>query len=544
MKLTTAFVTIAALATIGANGQACSRNAVRKEIRSHTSAEWSRVTRVVQLLQDSGWFAWFAYVHTSNFNVIHNCELFLPFHRRFLRDFEAAGQQYDSAFAIPYWDELRDYANPSASAVLTNAYLGGNGRSGTKCVNSGNQNGWTMTFPSNHCLQREYNGGSRINAWYSPEYMQSILSRSTKMSQLRPAFEYSLHGAVHLALGGDMVMDWSPNDFAFWVHHANIDRLWFVWQMQNPAQNFWSIEGVDTANKPLNYGSKLPFYGDAIIDTMQPGYGSMCFFYDNGNTVSRKRSLDKRDERKCIPRPATQTPPLVEGVFEDVNKLPVSSDSYVKDTIVASLPEKVINKWFPTYNNVPGYSNTTDSVIPPRPDINAPVGTAPTSSEAEIYSSASATDVDSDSASDDYSDVDDSIGESESAGANNGGYSVVAIPTDGDFDNGNTGEEASLYSEDYKMFDTDENPDYGLDGVGPKYPMPNPFPLTPAWVKMHNMSPEEIHQHYQQARDFVADMNLSGYQSPFAKIVQEGNQTTQDTQDNQDAQSSQDSVSA
>ncbi|KAJ1812510.1 hypothetical protein LPJ56_003843, partial [Coemansia sp. RSA 2599] len=493
MKLTTAFVTLAALVSVGVNAQQCPSYVVRKEIRSLSTTEWSRVSKVVKLLQDSGWFTWFAYLHTSNFGTIHGCEFFLPWHRRFLRDFETIGQMYDSSFAMPYWDTLRDYANPAGSAVLSSRLLGTNGKA-NKCVTDGNQANWNMEYPRAHCLQREYNNGQSISVWHSPEYIQSILSRSTKMSQLRPAIEYSIHGAVHLALGGDMIMDWSPNDFAFWLHHANIDRMWFVWQMQNPNQNFWSIEGVDINGKALTYGSPIPYYNDNILSLMQPGYNKMCFFYENGSTVSRKRSLpNKRDERKCIPRPVAPLPPLNDGVFDDVNEVHVASDTYVKDTIVASLPSDMLDKWFPTYTTMPATAqNGTDySTIPPPPPLDANVYSS--SIVDDTYSSSTVADTD-------FSDVDDYISDDLSSGYDSEVYSAVAIPTD-DAKGDNSDE--GIYSEVYHVYDTDENPDaYGIDGVGPKYPMPNPFPLTSNWVKMHNLSPEEIHEHYAQAKEF------------------------------------------
>ncbi|KAJ2233414.1 hypothetical protein IWW45_004198 [Coemansia sp. RSA 485] len=507
MKLTSAFVTLAALVSVGANAQQCSSYVIRKEIRSLSTSEWSRISTVVKLLQDSGWFTWFAYLHTSNFGTIHGCEYFLPWHRRFLKDFESIGQMYDKNFAMPYWDTLRDYARPSSSAVLTSKYIGTNGK-GNKCVTDGNQANWRMEYPSGHCLQREYNNGQSISAWQSPEYMQSIMSRSTKMSQLRPAFEYSIHGSVHLALGGDMVMDWSPNDFAFWLHHANIDRLWFVWQMQNPAQNFWSIEGVDITGKSLTYGSPIPYYNDNLLSLMQPGYNNMCFYYDNGSAVSRKRSLpNKRDERKCIPRPVAPIPPLNEGVFDNVNEVPVASDTYVKDTIVSNLPSDMLDKWFPTYTTVPATAqNGTDySAIPAPPPL-----------DASVYSSSSVEDINTSTDEDtDYSDVDDYVSDESSSDYASDDYSAVAIPTDdGKDDDSNQG----IYSEAYQMYDTEENPDaYGIDGVGPKYPMPNPFPLSAHWVQMHKLSPEEIHEHYAQAKEFVKDLNGAGYQSPYAK---------------------------
>ncbi|KAJ2380587.1 hypothetical protein GGI05_006260, partial [Coemansia sp. RSA 2603] len=517
MKLSSAFVALAAC-VVGANAQACSSYVVRKEIRSLTPTEWSRTARVVNLLQQSGWFAWYAYLHTANFEIIHGCEVFFPFHRRFLRDFEKVGQQYDPQFFLPYWDEMRDYANPAASTVLSPNYIGTNGKGNDHCVQDGNVANWKMTYPNSHCLRRQYNNGSKINSWYSPEYVQSMLSRSANMAQLRPAIEYSIHGSVHLALGGDMIMDWSPNDFAFWLHHANMDRLWFVWQMQNPAQNFWNIAGVDAKGNPLNLRSTLPYFNDQIVSTMQLGYVDMCFFYDNGSTVTnRKRSLpNKRDEKKCIPRPAAVIPPLNNGVFDNVNDLPIPSDTYVKDTIVASLPSDILNKWFPTYTNLPatGQNGTDYSNVPPAPLDDADYSSSSVSAESSsVYASGSS------SEDSEYSDVDDSIDSESSDFPINGDYSAIAVPTDDGSGilNENESTEGD-YSQSYQMFDVDENPDaYGIDGSGPKYPMPNPFPMSAQWVKMHHLSPDVVREHYSQATEFVTDMNSAGYQSPFAK---------------------------
>ena len=42
--------------------------------------------------------------------------------------------------------------------------------------------------------------------------------------------EWSGHNLIHGFVGGDMGrLDRSPNDPAFWMHHANIDRLWSLW---------------------------------------------------------------------------------------------------------------------------------------------------------------------------------------------------------------------------------------------------------------------------------------------------------------------------
>jgi tyrosinase len=52
------------------------------------------------------------------------------------------------------------------------------------------------------------------------------------------------HGEVHVEVGtvngvreamADIRV--SPADPIFWLHHAQIDRLWSLWQVQNPGQN-------------------------------------------------------------------------------------------------------------------------------------------------------------------------------------------------------------------------------------------------------------------------------------------------------------------
>jgi tyrosinase len=53
-----------------------------------------------------------------------------------------------------------------------------------------------------------------------------------------------LHNSVHLAVGGDMKTSASPADPIFWLHHANVDRLWTEWQKQHRG-------------KPPNAGEKL-----------------------------------------------------------------------------------------------------------------------------------------------------------------------------------------------------------------------------------------------------------------------------------------------
>ena len=58
------------------------------------------------------------------------------------------------------------------------------------------------------------------------------------------------HGLGHLFVGGDLAGGGAPNDPIFFLHHANIDRLWAMWQDNNRAD-------ADTA---VDYGN--PEYPD------------------------------------------------------------------------------------------------------------------------------------------------------------------------------------------------------------------------------------------------------------------------------------------
>lgn len=54
-----------------------------------------------------------------------------------------------------------------------------------------------------------------------------------------------VHAGGHFTIAGDPAGDFytSPNDPAFWVHHAMIDRTWTIWQSQDLAARTQVIAG-------------------------------------------------------------------------------------------------------------------------------------------------------------------------------------------------------------------------------------------------------------------------------------------------------------
>ncbi|KAI9477621.1 hypothetical protein BX667DRAFT_307558 [Coemansia mojavensis] len=315
-------VAIGLLAGMADAQNGCSHVVVRRDITSLSPQEWSRMTSVIQRMHQEGWFEYYANIHNREFGNIHGNDNFFPWHRRFLRDFEEVAQRYDRNFALPYWDELRDSRSPASSVVLSSRFIGGNGFG--SCVRDGLQSNWNMGFPSNHCLVRSYDRGSQMQPWYSPEYIFSIMQRYNDMHNFREHIEYSLHGSVHLGMGGDMSTYWSANDFAFWLHHANLDRLWAQWQSWGHGS---TMDGQNQNGSPMSLGSRLPHYGDPVSSTMQIGSGRMCFQYAGGSSRRSAKAMSF------------------------VAEPPNSSEDGNADAGLHALPEHLRKKWFPMLAN-------------------------------------------------------------------------------------------------------------------------------------------------------------------------------------------------
>jgi tyrosinase len=59
----------------------------------------------------------------------------------------------------------------------------------------------------------------------------------------------AMHNRVHEWVGGDMRAGTSPNDPLFWLHHANVDRIWASWQRRR---------GISTYSAPAGQGPNDP----------------------------------------------------------------------------------------------------------------------------------------------------------------------------------------------------------------------------------------------------------------------------------------------
>ena len=129
---------------------------------------------------------------------------FLAWHRWYLLRFERRLQEEDPDVAVPYWDWI---AHP------------------------------TIPAPINRTAQlRRW----RVQRQWDPSFLpdRADVNRALRRDKFGP-FQLRLegeHGGVHIAVGGEMATERSPADPLFWLHHANVDRLWARWQEKHPRQ--------------------------------------------------------------------------------------------------------------------------------------------------------------------------------------------------------------------------------------------------------------------------------------------------------------------
>jgi tyrosinase len=136
-------------------------------------------------------------------------ERFLPWHRAFLRQLEAALQQRDAQAFIPYWNWADDRGVPAwLDGFLPQVPVPG--RSQPILVRrSRGRHGRLPSAGEIDLLVRH------------PDLSYTTFTRELE----------GYHNDVHMWVGGTMAnIMISPADPLFWLHHAQVDRLWSTWQ--------------------------------------------------------------------------------------------------------------------------------------------------------------------------------------------------------------------------------------------------------------------------------------------------------------------------
>ena len=202
----------------------------------------------------------------------HGNAAFCAWHREFIRRFELALQEVKPAkdgelpVSLPYWDWTRHIE--TEHVLFKDDFMGPNGGPNGKgggILESGHfakKNGWVV----DERLHIRNLGVEQNNLNPPPPYQNSgtalrrnmrpfnelassgnvrFALRQTTFREFRTTLEAGprLHNFGHNWIGGSMNMMSSPQDPVFFLHHANVDRLWALWQDDGHEGEGYPFEG-------------------------------------------------------------------------------------------------------------------------------------------------------------------------------------------------------------------------------------------------------------------------------------------------------------
>jgi tyrosinase len=256
---------------------------VRQDVSTLTAAQRGAFVAAVLEIKRRGGYDALVKTHFDRMNadsggvrVGHQSPSFLPWHRRFLLDFERRLQVVDPTVTLPYWNWTVDQT-PAASMWAAD-FMGGDGRAGDRQVLTGPFAYGTGRWPLNIRVDsRPYlvrTLGLESPTLPTAAELATVLTRvpydvapwsESSTSGFRAGLEGftspNLHNRVHLWVGGHMLQTVSPNDPVFFLHHAFIDKCWSDWCAGQPT----AARYLPAGNTPdiVDVGEVLPPWNDS-----------------------------------------------------------------------------------------------------------------------------------------------------------------------------------------------------------------------------------------------------------------------------------------
>lgn len=254
----------------------------------------------------------------------HNFAPSLPWHRYYIKIFENALREecgfdghlpsvspyFNQCIATKqvtsYWDWTLDAENPEESAIWSNTIgFGGNGTKDSHCLEEGPFKDFKPQYAEEHCLKRNFMPGM-LGFNYTPEVIHDLWQNTTSYHEFRTLFESGAHKSVHNGIGGEMPTHASSNgtnvsstfssavtdswpDPIFFVHHGQIDRIWWHWQQLQPELRMRDYSGPNNigigthANPHAMLTDSLRMMGldvdMTVEDVMDTRSDFLCYHY-------------------------------------------------------------------------------------------------------------------------------------------------------------------------------------------------------------------------------------------------------------------------
>ena len=194
---------------------------VRRNADQLTQEEQDRYINGIETLISSGVYSDLVGFH-AGMHRMHGSmagpigyQRFLSWHRIYLAKLEEALKQIDPDTFIPYWKWSSQTGIPT----------------------------WIQNFLPSGVVDRNGNPLSITRSPGSPSNLpddSDLLTLRTipDFTRFTTALENGPHNFGHAWVGGRMNdIFYSPADPLFWMHHAEVDRQWHIWQQGNPNQD-------------------------------------------------------------------------------------------------------------------------------------------------------------------------------------------------------------------------------------------------------------------------------------------------------------------
>ena len=278
----------------------------------------------------------FTAAHINNTLLIHVNGVFLSWHRHFLHLFQKAlTDECGFKGAVPYWnwpwwaDDLPGsplfdgsktsiggdgYWNASIPPIRNGNFTFPRGHGGG-CIRSGpfanittgfrmfdNEEALQLELPTDalnyapRCVTRDLN--SNITQSNHRASVVNHLLTASSIREFQAAMDDNIrnssvlapHTAGHWSVGLSLWDQFaSPSDPAFYLHHSMIDNMWAQWQLGDPENRTFALDGtVTTLNNPPSQNATLDFvtsfgYLDQprkLRELMDSRGGQYCYRYD------------------------------------------------------------------------------------------------------------------------------------------------------------------------------------------------------------------------------------------------------------------------
>lgn len=390
--------------TTGANKLAFSeadrpriRRSVWRQLESDPQLkDYAMAVKTLKALPESDRRHWKNLAATHRDSCPHGNSFFFPWHRAYLIYFEkiCAEASGNPNFALPYWDWSESTRLPAPffdqQSALYNA---------SRAIKDAQQSMFDIAKTFDQGAQDLWSADA-IKAIQANTTFQNYVGRASIRPATRPkdimiaqrqaggfdpgtgpvagALEAGPHNYTHAYIGGDMGRFMSPYDPIFWLHHANVDRLWAEWALANPQtslplnsdeRHYWlhfqlrgEYHGTDPANLLQATGKPLEAFSQSVITVLETK--PLGYVYDttealeavDGTPVTSRSTPANNTNKRVLSASSTGITPIVEGnvlsfaipvregassdlrkILARLNELPATAD-YLLSLQVAHIP--------------------------------------------------------------------------------------------------------------------------------------------------------------------------------------------------------------